>query len=439
MPPPAPSTKATPLWVVLLFVFVNSIGGGVITTGFPFLAGMYGFKPHDNYLMGLAQGVMYILGALGVGPVLTRVASTSRRVTPRFMLGALPTVLGLLCVLPIALRPAAGQAAPAAWPFWLLVLGYSLLTGVLWPIAESYLSGGRSGHALRSATGVFNVTWSSALVLAYWAMGPLVGEYTPEVVLGVGVLHIGCLAMLPLFASTPAPHVHEVHRAPPVYPRLLGVFRMQLPTSYLVYSALTPYLPLAFGELGVSRSWHTPIAATWLLSRVLTFALLQRWHGWHGRWLTAWVGSLLLLTGFGAAVLSSSIGGNPGIAALVVGLAVFGIGMGTIYCSALYYAMAVGNAQVDAGGKHEALIGVGYGAGPALALLAMSIQQQGWLTPRSAAGGVGGRFEYIMLVLVAIVGVAVVAWSLIRSALHASDSSIQPARGAGRNPPSTGR
>jgi hypothetical protein len=52
-----------------------------------------------------------------------------------------------------------------------------------------------------------------------------------------------------------------------------------------------------------------------------------------------------------------------------VGLAMFGAGHGTIYYAGLYYAMAVGGAEVDAGGRFEALIGLGYVIGPLAVML----------------------------------------------------------------------
>jgi hypothetical protein len=54
---------------------------------------------------------------------------------------------------------------------------------------------------------------------------------------------------------------------------------------------------------------------------------------------------------------------------LLVGLLVFGVGMGLTYYAAFYYALAVGHAEVDAGGTFEALIGLGYCVGPLLGLL----------------------------------------------------------------------
>ena len=53
---------------------------------------------------------------------------------------------------------------------------------------------------------------------------------------------------------------------------------------------------------------------------------------------------------------------------MIVGLILFGSGMGVTYYAAIYYALAVGRAEVEAGGTHEALIGGGYMVGPIIGL-----------------------------------------------------------------------
>lgn len=402
----------------MAFTFFNSVGGGVVTTGFSFLADAeYGFAPAQNYLLGLLQGVLYVVAALAAGPSLNWATRRFPVVYTRRTLLAIMLLLGVLCVLPWLTR---GPGSGGAWALWLLIAGYSALTGVLWPITESYMSGGRSGAGLRSATGVFNVVWSSALVVAFWIMGPLKQHHSLELVLGVGVLHLACAGLLVTFDPNPTSHIHEHHAAvPDTYPRFLGVFRMQLVTSYMVFSALTPFLPVACKSLQLAEHLHTPVASTWLAARVTAFVLMQRWHGWHGRWATALVGAVLLITGFAAAVLSPAIGKaagpSAGLVSLVGGLAAFGLGMGAIYFAALYYAMAVGNAQVDAGGKHEAMIGLGYGGGPVFGLLAIGVTRAGVPAAESAAA----NFQTPMLVLVTATSGILIAWSLIRARKHA--------------------
>lgn len=394
--PPRPAGGGTaPLWAVLVFSFVASVGTGIVTNGIFFLAKHgYGFSDTQNYLLGLLEGVTYIAGAMGAGPVVRRVRERFGLST-RAVVGAILFVLAADCALPILGRAGAGGAQ---WPVWALMAVYSPVSGALWPIVESYVSGGRSGAALRSALGRFNVTWSSATVAGYWILGPLTKSHAVAAVAGVGVSHLLTLLLLLPLGREPGRHLHEDHEPhPPVYRQLLVTFRVLLPTSYLVVMALNPFLPTLLSRVQVSVGWQTPLAATWMVGRLATFLLLERWHGWHGRWYPAVAGIALLLAGFGTTVLSPKAGpGAASLALILIGLLGFGVGMATIYSAALYYAMEVGQAEVEAGGKHEALIGLGYTGGPACGLLAAV-----------AVGGTGtDSFEPTVLMVVGGVAVA---------------------------------
>lgn len=410
--------RPTPLWAVLAFTFLNSIGSGVVTTGIVFLAkSAYGFSRTDNYWLGLLLGVTYIVGALSAGPFIRRLRRAFPSLTPRRILAGLMVIAGALCTLPWIARAASGSTDPTAgaWAVWVLVGVYGPLTGVLWPMVESFLSGGRSGAALRRATGLFNISWSSALVVAFVAMSPLLESAPLLVILLLGGVHLGCIALLAWFPAFPAEHIHEHHEPhPPVYRSLLSVMRLLLPTSYVLYSALNPYLPVAFERLGIDKSMHTVVAAAWLLARVVTMVLFERLSGWHERWWVPIVGGLVLMVGFAATVLSPRLvdpftqeGAGAALGVAVTGLVLFGVGMGVIYCAAIYYAMEVGSAEVDAGGTHEALIGVGYTLGPVIALLA---------TAGVSAGVVAeSRFAISVVVGTGLIAAPVVLLAIVRS------------------------
>jgi hypothetical protein len=106
-----------------------------------------------------------------------------------------------------------------------------------------------------------------------------------------------------------------------------------------------------------------------------------------------------MILGFALAMLAPTLGtpnaeglNQVGVTLLVAGLSLAGIGIAVTYYGALYYAMAVGNADVDAGGKHEALIGVGYMVGPLCGLFG------GLLT--DGPGGVIGITSVVVLTMV---------------------------------------
>ena len=59
---------------------------------------------------------------------------------------------------------------------------------------------------------------------------------------------------------------------------------------------------------------------------------------------------------------------------VLAGEVLFGLAAGMTYYAALYYAMVVKNASVDAGGVHEGLIGAGFALGPAAGLAGIALK-----------------------------------------------------------------
>jgi MFS family permease len=401
-------TALTPLSAVLTFTILNTVGSAVVYSGvFALAERAYSFTTAQNFALGVVYGLAYIPGALAVGPLQRRLART---LSPRAMLGVINILLAALCYLPIVttaiLESSAEQPqARDQWPMWVMVAIYSFFSGMVWPLVESFLSGGRSEHDLRRATGQFNVAWSLPLVISMIAMGPLVKDHPLAILGGLGVIHILNIITLNWFTPAPGAHVHHDARAvPTVYHELLAAFRFLLPAAFLVVAALSPYLPSAAEKLGLGAEWKTWLAAAWMAPRVAAFITLERWHGWHGRWSMPVVGGAMLLTGFGLGVLSPPLlSGTVALVGTIAGLLVMGLGVGIIYTGALYYAMEAGSAEVEAGGTHEALIGIGYTAGPACALVGIALTGSG----SSSEGSM--TFEVLMLALVALAALSLAA------------------------------
>lgn len=411
----AGNKSKTPYMSVLAFSFINSVGTGIVTSGIFFLTKSgYQFSTGANFALGVLLGVTYIVGAKFAGGA-TRWLRERFGLSSRAILAGLMIVCALLCTIPyLAIKMLGGgsSGAKSAWPIWLIVATYSPLTGVLWPMVESYLSGGNSGVKLQRLVGIWNVVWSSALVAAYWGVARFIEKTPAETVLVLGFSHIIGLAILATFAKEPAPHIHEEHTPhPPIYTQLLIAFRMLLPTAYLISSALTPYLSDLLPRLGVTAAWSTIVASVWSFSRVIGFFVLDRASAWHGRWWPVILGAACLVAGFACCTFTGMIfGGEVGSAAVQIepaavalictGLALFGVGMSIVYSGAIYYAMEVGKAEVDAGGTHEALIGVGYSMGPLCGLAAWGLVQKG-VMPQSA-------FHPLVLATVGVVTLVVV-------------------------------
>lgn len=401
----AHSTAITPLWAVLSLTFFGSLGTGAVTNGFSFIATQgLGYGRKMNLILALVLGGTYIIGALIAGRLVARLATHALGCSPRTLLIIALLIIALACQLPMLanwLSP--DLLEPAMWVF---IIIFSPATGIFWPIIEGYLSGGRSGKTLRSAIGKFNIVWSLALVIAFWLMAPLL-EHHPFVIISLlGILQLLMCVILIGFPAHPPTHRPQHHEpTPDMYLPLLTIFRVLLIASYIVLSALSPLLPIVEDKLGVDVQWKTPLASVWLISRVFLFLFFERWHGWHGRWWTPWTGMGLMLVGFSACMLSP-IFPNFGLGVLICGLGIMGIGIAMTYYGALYYAMAVGDAEVEAGGKHEAVIGLGYTLGPLCGLLGLG-----------ASGGEQDSFRIwvIALVVGSVLLASFLGWKWSRS------------------------
>ena len=458
-PHAAHSSQRASLAAVLVATFCNSLASGVAYNGIYFITdNAYGFTNQMQLYFGLVTGVTYIIGSLSAGPAMRAI----QRVWPSLSIKRL--LIGLLLVMTATymIPVTAWFAAPATdrrasvLAVWVFMAIYSILCGVLWPVMESFLAGGRGSHSLRAAIGKFNITWSSSLIgsmlLISWIPGALIYAWSlaghklepfDATIASLAVaasLHIISLAAIWHFPAKPAAHLHEDgHVTPANYPQLLAVHRALLPTSYMVMYVLLPLFPSLFRSVGVEGPLASTLTGCWLAARVVAFFILDRWHGWHGTWITATAGTVLILVGFALAFTASLMGGFA-VAALLCGIVLFGFGVASIYFAALYYGMEVGAAQVDAGGAHEALIGVGYTAGPLIGLGAM------WLAGPVASSGPSAaeaaesisasqNTATVAIVTVAAgVGVGISMWVGVRAGRTAarkaglSKSSAPPAR-----------
>jgi hypothetical protein len=357
------SPRPASLFALLLVTFLGSVSSGVFWAGIFFVtASHYRFSPVRNLVLAAAMGAVYALGARYAGPILR---ALERRATPRALLAWTLAIWGLAASLPVLFHDEGA--------LWLAGLLGAAASAVTWPIVESYLGAGRHGAQLRSAIGWFNVTWTPATALPLLLL-PLLARsnvlYTVGLSAVVNLLAAVALVTLP---ARPAPHERAV-AATTVgreYPRLLRAASWLLPASYVISATLNPVLPHRLAQVGASGASASLVAALWMLARFVTLALMWRIAFWHGRWGTLAAGAAALLAGLGATMLASTLGG------LVLGLLLFGVGAGLTYYAALYYALAVGHAAVDAGGTFEALIGVGYCLGPLLGLAGHAVAGPG--------------------------------------------------------------
>lgn len=396
------SAGVAPLWATFTLTWVNNLGAATALIAVYFIAkARFGFSPRESLMLGLLQGVTYIVAALAAGAGSRLLAGPGRALSTRALLAWIQVLLAAVCFLPLL----SGER----WAAWALVGIYSPLTGWLWPVIESFFSAGRSGAGLRRAASAFNLSWASSQVVTFWAIAPFLSPEPPDqplwLIAAMGLSHLACLPVILALPREPGAHGHaEDASHSPVeaanFARLLACFRALIVLSYVVYSAMNPLLPTRLASLGIAEGSpaNSLLASIWMLSRVVMFFIMGQWGSWHGSRRTLAWSSAVLLAGFIGVMLA------PTLWMLAVALAVFGVGMGAIYSAAFYYAMEVGSAAVDAGGKHEALIGLGYSAGPIAGLAAEALIVGGLITAERLPLGTVGFVALMALLVLAWVG-----------------------------------
>jgi MFS family permease len=321
-----------------------------------------GYSETENLMLALLFGATYTLGA-------ARSHWLSRQLGERAALAL--TLVGLLLFHGLLVLAPGGQIFPLAFA----VIG--LLEGAKWPIIESYVAAGLEPEAQQRAVGQFNVCWAAAVPLAIALAGPLIASGLPGALFGLAaLLNVGSLLVLARFPAR-VQHMEASHPSRPLgavlerYRTLLSSSRWAMLASYALMFLLAPLLPEVFRRLGCSVQRATFWASCMDAVRVATFACLALLPGWHGRGLPLLLASLGLPVAFCAIVFGAAL---PGV---VLGEVVFGVLAGISYYAALYYALVVQNASVDAGGAHERLIGFGLVIGPMIGILGHALARAG--------------------------------------------------------------
>ena len=361
----------------------------MIWNGLPFIAKRdYGFSERENLSLFLLIGFVYVAGAIVSG-------RCSRLLEPyvsmRTFMGVLLLAVALVCSLPLF------TTSGSPWIIWSAGGVAGFCSALLWPIVESYLVAGRHGPEMRRAIGWWNLVWMCSVAGVMLAMAPLMENHASMVIVGLGGMNIIAICVLPLFPKKPP--CYEATRAkehvPKSYKGLLKGARVLLP-SYVINGLLSPLLPFILTGIAIDIFWQTPVVAIWMVTRVIATSIMWKTGSWHGKWSTLWLAFGAISSGF-VFIMAAS-----GLPLLIVGLTLLGSGMGVTYYIALYYALSVGDAQVDAGGKHEAFIGGGYMVGPILGLASLQ------LAPTTDGSG----FDAIMYVVLGFLIVSAVALGL---------------------------
>ncbi len=156
------------------------------------------------------------------------------------------------------------------------------------------------------------------------------------------------------------------------------------PLAFIAINVIVSYNPTLQARLHLSFATASIWCGLWFYVRMIAFELLRRWTWWHYKW-------GFLCGAFAVTMLSfAALVGAPNVAVLLIAQIVFGLCVGLIYQSSLFYSMADSDAQGAHGGFHESFIGVGILVGPLIAYSGTLLAPDNSVLPVGMAlGGMG--------------------------------------------------
>jgi len=350
-----------------------------------FFRDRYGFSDRQNLLLAAFIGLIYTVASWQAGKFARRHGYFTALKT-----GFMVMIAGLMIA--AQLHSAAG----------IIALSCVINAGMccIWPTIEALVSEGGTPEHVPHAVGLYNITWAATNALAFFVGGTLLEKlgyqsifYVP---LGFMVLQLGMVFWLERIRPQPAAPAPVPETAPdpsrPSPARAKNFQRMAWlanPFAYVAINTLLAVLPGIAAKFHLSTMLAGFACSLWCFVRLGAFIALWRWTGWHYRfrWL---VGAFALLIVSFAAILVA-----PNLALVLIAQIFFGVAIGLIYYSSLFYAMDASDSTSEHGGIHEAAIGAGNCLGPAIGAAALWLAPQStnasaWAVSGLLAAGLGG-------------------------------------------------
>jgi len=372
-----------------------------------FMQKRFGFGDKANLMLAALSGIVYAFAVLWSGRFAQRSGYfTSLKIGFALMMTSLA---------------AGSQLDSAAGQIVVLVVA-SIGMCFTWPSLEALVSEGETPVRLQRIIGLYNVVWAGMGALAYFTGGAVIETlglkclflvpaiiqivqlaltfWLERAVKSVSESQLGSEGLRTRRADTPSPSEREREgvRSVPLglNPRPIAQAKAFLrmawlanPFAYVAINTLVAVMPGVAARLGLSTALAGICCSVWCFARVGAFLAFWVWPGWHYRFRWLLAAFLTLIVSFAVLLLV------PSLAVLIGTQLAFGAALGLIYYSSLFYSMDVGETKGEHGGIHEAAIGLGNFAGPALGAAALHFLPQ---FPRSSAvavvalllGGVGG-------------------------------------------------
>ena len=313
----------------------------------------FGFGSKENLMTGALHGFIYV-GAAWYGG---RFAQRHGYFTAlRLGFGGMALLLAL------------GSAFPTVTGQLLALAGWTVAICFTWPTLEALVSENENPAGLQKMVGIYNLVWAGTCALAFCLGGLLFETLGRRSLYWLPcALHILQLLLLAWLARRAKffPHAPPAAPADTTPPSARAKLFLRLawlanPFAYIAINTLLALIPTLARKFHLSTAESGAFGSIWFFVRLGTFLLLWQWTGWHYRfrWL---LGAFLALIGSFATLL---LAGQ--LWTLVFAQIIFGLAVGLIYYSSLFYSMDAGDTKGEHGGVHEAALGVGIFLGPAV-------------------------------------------------------------------------
>ena len=330
----------------------------------------FGFNDRQNLELAAFLGVTYIFASLWAGKIAKRIGYFT----------ALKTGFGIMAVGLLAgsqLHSIPGAIAAAC------VVNFGMC--FIWPVLEALVS---EGADAARAVGIYNITWAITNASAFFLGGMLIEKLGYRsiflVPLGFMLLQLAMVFWLEKIQPTnltegnsaTGPTTHDAARpAPAQVKSFQHMAWLANPFAYIAINTLIAVLPGIAHKFDLSPMFAGFVCSLWCFTRVGAFVVLWKWDGWHYRF--RWLISAFVLMVISFAVILTA----PSLAVILAAQVIFGVTVGLMYYSSLFYAMDAHDSSSEHGGIHEAAIGLGNCLGPAAGAAAL------WFAPQSATVG----------------------------------------------------
>jgi len=196
--PPASVTQRR-LWMLFAVEAITSLATPMLIVAiFFYTEKRFGWGMRQNLLLAAVEGLVYVVGSLLANPV-------SRKFGRRYSVLSLFILVGILAVI--------GAIRPTPRVVTALLIIYTMLTALIWPMIESLVSGGIPPKELSKVLGIYNLIWAGVGALAVAINGTIIEHWPRGVFIIPAIAHGIGFVLLWLTPPTPAINSHQHDKA----------------------------------------------------------------------------------------------------------------------------------------------------------------------------------------------------------------------------------